>query len=62
MNILEMRELLNQGKTIYDLPLRVTFYSIESNKMMFVFPRTKNNRKADPVRVRVTDVNLVVAV
>ena len=35
---------------------------IESNKMMFVFPRTKNNRKADPVRVRVTDVNLVVAV
>lgn len=35
---------------------------IESNKMMFVFPRTKNNRKADPVRVRVTDVNLVVVV
>ena len=27
MEILEMRELLNQGKTIYDLPLRVTFYS-----------------------------------
>ena len=27
MDILEMRELLNQGKTIYDLPLRVTFYS-----------------------------------
>jgi len=27
MNILEMRELLNQGKTIYDLPLRVTYYA-----------------------------------
>ena len=28
MNILEMRDLLlNKGKTIYELPLRVTYYS-----------------------------------
>ncbi len=95
MNILEMRELLNQGKTIYDLPLRVTYYArvstdfkeqetslvnqnyyykelikntpawtyhVDSNKMMFEFPRKKYNRNAEPVRVKVTDVNLCIAI
>lgn len=34
----------------------------DSNKMMFEFPRKKNNRKVDPIRVRVVDVNLSIAV
>lgn len=33
MDILEMRSLLSQGKTIYDLPLKVTYYARVSTEM-----------------------------
>lgn len=33
MDILEMRSLLSHGKTIYDLPLRVTYYARVSTEM-----------------------------
>lgn len=35
---------------------------VACNKMIFKFPRTKYNREADPVQIKVTDVNLIVAV
>lgn len=35
---------------------------IGRHKMMFEFPRTKNNRKVDPVRIRVVDIRLNIAV
>lgn len=35
---------------------------IDRDKMMFRFNRIKNNRKAEPIRVRVVDVNLTLAI
>ena len=33
MDILKLRSMLSQGKTIYDLPLRVTYYARVSTEL-----------------------------
>jgi len=35
---------------------------IAENKMMFKFPRIKNNQKAEPVRIKVKSINLKIAI
>jgi stage IV sporulation protein A len=56
-------EIYRQGNRFgVKLKAKAPSLHLDRDKMMFKFPRTKYNRKADPIRVQVVDINLNIAV
>ncbi len=56
-------EIYRQGNKFgVKLKAKAPSLHVDSNKMMFEFPRKRYNRNAEPVRVKVTDINLCIAI